>query len=77
MSSELQIRSLPLTRGNPTSEDSARGITSKEGGFVMAHLIMGHGVSGCFGTSLAPILCLYVSLNERHSVSEHFFALKG
>ena len=30
------------------AEDLSREIISKTGGFVMAHLILGHGVSGCF-----------------------------
>ena len=30
-------------------------IINKAGGFVMVQIIMGHGVSWCFGTRLAPI----------------------
>jgi hypothetical protein len=46
------------SRRRPTSEDSARAIIGKRRGFMMAYLIMGHGVSGCFGTRLAPMRSL-------------------
>jgi len=36
----------------------------------MAHLIMGHNASGCFGTSLAPISSKNISIFSRCTQAE-------
>jgi len=38
---------------NLPQDTQKKGIFGKRGRFVMANLILGHGVSGCFGTKLA------------------------
>jgi len=42
------------SRRRPISGYTARGIINKEGEMVMTQIITDHGMSWCFGTSLAP-----------------------